>query len=61
MNDSQKVGYLLLIIGLAGVLFLSGLGSVALTDRDEGRNAEAGREMLRHPIEPMPHHSSGRT
>lgn len=46
MNDSLKVGHLLLIIGLAGVLFLSGLGSVALTDRDEGRNAEAGREML---------------
>jgi 4-amino-4-deoxy-L-arabinose transferase-like glycosyltransferase len=46
MNDSLKVGHLLLVIGLAGVLFLSGLGSVALTDRDEGRNAEAGREML---------------
>ena len=46
MNDSIKAGHLLLIIGLAGVLFLSGLGSVALTDRDEGRNAEAGREML---------------
>ena len=46
MNDPLKVGHLLLIIGLAGVLFLSGLGSVALTDRDEGRNAEAGREML---------------
>ncbi|HET7057460.1 MAG TPA: glycosyltransferase family 39 protein [Nitrospiraceae bacterium] len=46
MNDSLKVGPLLLVIGLASVLFLSGLGSVALTDRDEGRNAEAGREML---------------
>ena len=46
MNDSLKAGPLFLIIGLAAVLFLSGLGSVALTDRDEGRNAEAGREML---------------
>jgi len=31
---------------LAGLLFFVGLGSVGLTDRDEGRNAEAGREML---------------
>ena len=46
MNESPKVSYLLLIVGLAAVLFLSGLGSVGLTDRDEGRNAEAGREML---------------
>ena len=49
MNDSIQVGNasrLLLVIGLACVLFLSGLGSVGLTDRDEGRNAEAGREML---------------
>jgi 4-amino-4-deoxy-L-arabinose transferase-like glycosyltransferase len=49
MNESNQVGkrtHLLLVIGLACVLFLSGLGSVGLTDRDEGRNAEAGREML---------------
>jgi 4-amino-4-deoxy-L-arabinose transferase-like glycosyltransferase len=53
MNESSpvngtvgKAGHLLLVVGLACVLFLSGLGSVALTDRDEGRNAEAGREML---------------
>jgi len=46
MNESPKVSYLLLIVGLAAVLFLSGLSSVGLTDRDEGRNAEAGREML---------------
>lgn len=49
MNDSSqggKLSHLLLVIGLACVLFLSGLGSVGLTDRDEGRNAEAGREML---------------
>src|SRR5262245_4500802 len=30
----------------AGLLFFLGLGSMGLTDRDEGRNAEAGREML---------------
>src|ERR1044072_7716542 len=31
---------------LAGLLLFMGLGSMGLTDRDEGRNAEAGREML---------------
>jgi 4-amino-4-deoxy-L-arabinose transferase-like glycosyltransferase len=31
---------------LAGLLLFVGLGSMGLTDRDEGRNAEAGREML---------------
>ncbi|MCC2640428.1 MAG: putative Glycosyl transferase, family 39 [Nitrospira sp.] len=30
---------------MASVLFFVGLDSVGLTDRDEGRNAEAGREM----------------
>lgn len=45
-GQAGKVSHLLLVIGLACVLFLSGLGSVGLTDRDEGRNAEAGREML---------------
>ena len=49
MNDSihaGKAGHLLLVIGLACLMFFSGLGSIGLTDRDEGRNAEAGREML---------------
>lgn len=36
---------LLLLLVLAGILFFLGLGSTGLTDRDEGRNAEAGREM----------------
>ena len=37
----------LAILGLlAGLLLFWGLGSMGLTDRDEGRNAEAGREML---------------
>jgi 4-amino-4-deoxy-L-arabinose transferase-like glycosyltransferase len=31
---------------LGGLLLFFGLGSMGLTDRDEGRNAEAGREML---------------
>jgi 4-amino-4-deoxy-L-arabinose transferase-like glycosyltransferase len=38
----------LLLLALAGLLLLVGLGSVALTDRDEGANAEAAREMLAH-------------
>ena len=36
---------LVLLLLLAGILFFVGLGSTGLTDRDEGRNAEAGREM----------------
>ncbi len=38
--------YALLVLALAGLLLLPGLGAVALTDRDEGANAEAAREML---------------
>ena len=37
---------LLLLLLVAGLLFFIGLGSMGLTDRDEGRNAEAGREMF---------------
>jgi 4-amino-4-deoxy-L-arabinose transferase-like glycosyltransferase len=37
---------LLLLLLLSGLLFFTGLGSMGLTDRDEGRNAEAGREMF---------------
>lgn len=36
---------LMLLLAMAAVLFFVGLGSTGLTDRDEGRNAEAGREM----------------
>jgi 4-amino-4-deoxy-L-arabinose transferase-like glycosyltransferase len=36
---------LVLLLALAAILFFLGLGSTGLTDRDEGRNAEAGREM----------------
>ncbi len=37
---------LLLLLSLAGLLFFLNLGGMGLTDRDEGRNAEAGREMF---------------
>src|SRR4026207_1791424 len=37
---------LAILIALSGILLFGGLGSVGLTDRDEGRNAEAGREMF---------------
>lgn len=37
---------LLVLLALSGLLFFLGLGSMGLTDRDEGRNAEAGREMF---------------
>jgi 4-amino-4-deoxy-L-arabinose transferase-like glycosyltransferase len=37
---------LLALLVLSGLLFFLGLGDMGLTDRDEGRNAEAGREMF---------------
>lgn len=37
--------HILLLLCLAGLLFFLGLGTLGLTDRDEGRNAEAAREM----------------
>ena len=37
---------LVVLLALAAVLFFVGLGSLGLTDRDEGRNAEAGRGMF---------------
>jgi len=44
-SSSQPIQLLALTL-LAGLLFFIGLGSMGLTDRDEGRNAEAGREMF---------------
>jgi len=38
--------HVFLLLALCGVLFFWNLGALGLTDRDEGRNAEAGREML---------------
>jgi len=37
---------LLALLALSGLLFFLALGDMGLTDRDEGRNAEAGREMF---------------
>ncbi len=45
-NPARHLPNLVLLLCLAGLLFFSGLGSMGLTDRDEGRNAEAGREMF---------------
>jgi 4-amino-4-deoxy-L-arabinose transferase-like glycosyltransferase len=39
-------GHLAILAGLVAVLLFAGLGEVALTDRDEGANAGAAREML---------------
>lgn len=44
-SSAQPIPLLLLFL-LSGLLFFIGLGSMGLTDRDEGRNAEAGREMF---------------
>src|SRR5437867_12420741 len=46
MKPARDLPNLVLLLCLAGLLFFSGLGSMGLTDRDEGRNAEAGREMF---------------
>ncbi len=46
MNTPHRLTHLFVLLSLCGLLFFWGLGSIGLTDRDEGRNAEAGREML---------------
>ena len=45
-DRSQHALLLLALLLLSGLLFFLGLGDIGLTDRDEGRNAEAGREMF---------------
>lgn len=45
-SRSHHALLLLALLTLSGLLFFLGLGDMGLTDRDEGRNAEAGREML---------------
>ncbi len=45
-HTSNKPMMLLALLALSGLLFFIGLGDMGLTDRDEGRNAEAGREMF---------------
>src|SRR5437660_12299132 len=37
---------LVLLLALCALLFFLGLGTLGLTDRDEGSNAEAAREMV---------------
>ena len=49
MTTSDRSHHALLLLALlilSGLLFFLGLGDMGLTDRDEGRNAEAGREMF---------------
>ncbi len=41
-----KRSSLVILLALACLLFFLGLGTLGLTDRDEGRNAEAAREMV---------------
>jgi 4-amino-4-deoxy-L-arabinose transferase-like glycosyltransferase len=45
-RSSPQPAHLVLLLLLSGLLFFVALGSMGLTDRDEGRNAEAGREMF---------------
>jgi 4-amino-4-deoxy-L-arabinose transferase-like glycosyltransferase len=45
-DRSPNALLLLALLLLSGLLFFLGLGDMGLTDRDEGRNAEAGREMF---------------
>jgi len=46
MTPSKHLANIILLLGFAVFLMFAGLGSMGLTDRDEGRNAEAGREMF---------------
>ena len=46
MNQDQPRAHLVLLLALSLLLFFLGLGSLGLTDRDEGSNAEAAREMV---------------
>ncbi len=45
-HPSPVIRHIGLLLALCGILFFWNLGALGLTDRDEGRNAEAGREML---------------
>ncbi len=46
MTSTRHLPNLALLLALAALLFFLNLGAMGLTDRDEGRNAEAGREMF---------------
>jgi 4-amino-4-deoxy-L-arabinose transferase-like glycosyltransferase len=45
-TNAPLAKHLALLVLLCGLLLFWNLGALGLTDRDEGRNAEAGREML---------------
>ena len=45
-HSSPVSRHIAVLLILCGILFFWNLGALGLTDRDEGRNAEAGREML---------------
>lgn len=45
-QGSETLRHVLLLLALACLLFFLGLGTLGLTDQDEGRNAGAGREMV---------------
>lgn len=45
-QPSPVIRHFCILLALCGILFFWNLGALGLTDRDEGRNAEAGREML---------------
>ena len=45
-SQSFSVVHVFALLILAGLLFLVNLGALGLTDRDEGANAEAAREMV---------------
>ena len=46
MNGDERRVHLILLLALSTLLFFLGLGNLDLTDRDEGSNAEAAREMV---------------
>ena len=45
-NQAEHLRHILALLALASLLLLVDLGGLGLTDRDEGSNAEAAREML---------------
>ena len=45
-QDTGRLAHIAFLLALSVLLFFLGLGTLGLTDQDEGRDAEAGREML---------------
>lgn len=44
--EGPRLSHFVVLLSLASLLFFLGLGTLGLTDRDEGSNAEAAREMV---------------